>query len=127
MSLSGRRSSTHGAVPATSCAFHLTKIGSRSKMFSSVRARLTLWYTGVLALVLISFALAGYFSLSYTLNRRTDEALGEMANAFGATLANDESDSHRGEANTANTTRGEDGQNGPDETVIEALSQNQFR
>jgi two-component system OmpR family sensor kinase len=93
-------------------------------MFSSVRARLTLWYTGVLALVLITFALAGYFFLSYTLNRRTDDALGEMANAFAATLADDEHDSRAGEANAA---RGEDGSGSPDEAVIEAVSQNQFR
>jgi two-component system OmpR family sensor kinase len=94
-------------------------------MFSSVRARLTLWYTGVLALVLIAFALAGYLFLSYTLNRRTDDALGEMANAFAATLADDERDSHaRGEANAA---RGEDGSSSPAEAVIEAISQYQFR
>jgi two-component system OmpR family sensor kinase len=93
-------------------------------MFSSVRARLTLWYTGVLALVLISFALAGYFFLSLTLNRRTDDALGEMANAFAATLADDERDSHAGEADVA---LGEDRNSSPDEAVMEAVSQNQFR
>src|ERR1700730_10539812 len=93
-------------------------------MFSSVRARLTLWYTGVLALVLISFALAGYFFLSFTLNRRSDDALREVANAFAATLANDETDSHQGEANAA---RSEDAKSGPDEAVKEAVSQNQFR
>jgi heavy metal sensor kinase len=93
-------------------------------MFSSVRARLTLWYMGVLAFVLISFALAGYFFLSYTLNRRTDDALGEMANAFSATLADDERESHVGEADAA---RGEDRSSSPDEVVKEAVSQNQFR
>src|SRR6266850_2832071 len=93
-------------------------------MFSSVRARLTLWYTGMLALALVAFALAGYFSLSYTLNRRTDDALGEMANAFAATLANEEADSHQGEARAI---RGEDVKSTPDEAVKEAVSQNQFR
>jgi heavy metal sensor kinase len=93
-------------------------------MFSSVRARLTLWYTGMLALALVAFALAGYFFLSYTLNRRTDDALGEMANAFAATLANEEADSHQGEANAART---EDAKSTPDEAVKEAVSQNQFR
>jgi two-component system OmpR family sensor kinase len=87
-------------------------------MFSSVRARLTLWYTGALALILIAFAVAGYFFLSYTLNRRTDDALGEMANAFAATLANDEADTHQGEADAKST---------PDDAVKEAVSQNQFR
>jgi heavy metal sensor kinase len=92
-------------------------------MFSSVRARLTLWYTGVLALVLIAFALAGYFFLSFTLNRRTDDALGEMADAFAATLADDGRDSHVGE----DDARGEDGSRSSDEAVIEAVSQNQLR
>jgi heavy metal sensor kinase len=95
-----------------------------AKMFSSVRARLTLWYTGILAIALVAFALAGYFFLSYTLNRRTDDALGEMANAFAATLANEEADSHAGEANAA---RVEDAKSSPDEAVKEAVSQNQFR
>jgi two-component system OmpR family sensor kinase len=93
-------------------------------MFSSVRARLTLWYTGVLALVLITFALAGYFFISFTLNRRTDDALGEMADAFAATLADEARDSHVGEADAAS---GEDGNSSPDEAVIEAVSQNQLR
>jgi heavy metal sensor kinase len=96
-------------------------------MFSSVRARLTLWYTGMLALALVAFSLAGYFFLSYTLNRRTDDALGEMANALAATLANEEADSHAGEPNAANAARGEDAKSSPDEAVKEAVSQNQFR
>jgi heavy metal sensor kinase len=95
-----------------------------AKVFSSVRARLTLWYTGILAIALVAFALAGYFFLSYTLNRRTDDALGEMANAFAATLANEEADSHQGEPKA---TRGEDVKSTPDEAVKEAVSQNQFR
>ena len=33
------------------------------KMFETVRARLTWWYTGVLALVLLVFACAAYFFL----------------------------------------------------------------
>ncbi|HXM33680.1 MAG TPA: HAMP domain-containing protein, partial [Pyrinomonadaceae bacterium] len=96
-------------------------------MFSSVRARLTLWYTGVLAFVLISFALAGYFFLSYTLNRRTDDALGEIANAFAATLASDEADNHQSEASAGSAGRGEEGPTSPNEAVKEAVSQNQFR
>jgi heavy metal sensor kinase len=96
-------------------------------MFSSVRARLTLWYTGMLALALVAFALAGYFFLSFTLNRSTDDALADMANAFAASLADEARDSHQGEANVANAARGEAGSNSTDEAVIEAVSQNQFR
>jgi two-component system OmpR family sensor kinase len=94
-------------------------------MFSSVRARLTLWYTGVLALVLIAFALAAYFFLSHTLDQRTDDALVETANAFAATLAEDERDGDVHDE--ANTARGEGGRTGPDATAIEAVSQNRFR
>jgi two-component system OmpR family sensor kinase len=86
-------------------------------MFSSVRARLTLWYTGMLALTLVAFALAGYLFLSVTLNRRTDEALAEMANAFASTLTDEAHDSYQGE----------DGSRNPIEAVTEAVSQNQFR
>jgi heavy metal sensor kinase len=96
-------------------------------MFSSVRARLTLWYTGMLALALVVFALAGYFFLSFTLDRRTDDALGEMANAFASTLTNEERDSHQGEASAANAPPGENRRARPDEAVIEAVNQNQFR
>src|SRR5258706_10352820 len=96
-------------------------------MFSSVRARLTLWYTGMLALTLVAFALAGYVFLSVTLNRRTDEALAEMANAFASTLADEASYSHQGEANAAKTANGDDVSSNPAEAVIEAVRQNQFR
>ena len=96
-------------------------------MFSSVRARLTLWYTGMLALTLVAFALAGYLFLSVTLNRRTDEALAEMANAFASTFADEARDNHQGEADAASAARSEDAQNNPNEAVIEAVSQNQFR
>src|SRR4030081_2264517 len=115
-SIRARRTSTPGVARATSCASHL-KMGA--KMFSSVRARLTLWDTGILAIALVAFALAGYFFLSYTLNRRTDDALGEMANAFAATLASEEADGHQGEAKAANATRGEDAKSSPDEAVKE--------
>jgi heavy metal sensor kinase len=55
-------------------------------MFDSVRARLTLWYTGVLALVLMLFAVASYFFLARTLNRRTDDSLAEISRAFSETF-----------------------------------------
>lgn len=56
-------------------------------MFDSVRARLTLWYTGVLALVLVVFAVSAYLFLSRTLDRRTDDSLAEMSRAFAETLS----------------------------------------
>lgn len=44
-------------------------------MFDSVRTRLTLWYTGVLALVLIIFCASVYYLLSSKLHKRLDADL----------------------------------------------------
>src|ERR1700730_8756215 len=62
----------------------------------SLRGQLTLWYTGVLALVLIVSAIATYEYLAQTAQQRTDRSLADAANAFISTLiteANDESQS----------------------------------
>lgn len=58
-----------------------------------MRARLTLWYTGVLALVLLLFSLVTYAYLVRAAQQRTDNSLGEAANSFISiisTEANDE-------------------------------------
>src|SRR5713101_2597404 len=55
-------------------------------MFESVRVHLTLWYTAVLALVLIVLALAGYFIFWQDTVRRTDSDLAELSSAFLTTL-----------------------------------------
>jgi heavy metal sensor kinase len=72
-------------------------------MLDSVRARLTLWYTGVLALVLIVFAIASYFFLARTLNRRTDESLAEMSRAFADTLQTEQQELQQSGATNALT------------------------
>ena len=62
----------------------------------SLRGQLTLWYTGVLALVLIAFAVVTYQYLARTAQQRTDRSLADSANAFISTLtteANDENQS----------------------------------
>ena len=43
---------------------------------SSVRNRITLWYSAALALPLIAFALVTYFVFAGTLKERTDAAPG---------------------------------------------------
>ncbi|MBA2341173.1 MAG: HAMP domain-containing protein, partial [Pyrinomonadaceae bacterium] len=48
------------------------------------------WYTGVLALVLVAFAVTSYFFLDHTLDQRTDNSLAEMARAFVSTLATEQ-------------------------------------
>ena len=51
-------------------------------MFSSIRVKLTLWYTVVLALIVIVFSGLVYFSFIRVLRTETDTNLVEMANNF---------------------------------------------
>ncbi len=55
-------------------------------MLDSVRSRLTLWYTAVLALVLVILALITYFIFWRSTVRRTDANLAELSDAFLVTL-----------------------------------------
>src|SRR5713226_7715874 len=55
-------------------------------MLDSVRIRLTLWYTGVLTLVLIVLALITYFIFWRSTLQRTDVNLSELSEAFLTTL-----------------------------------------
>jgi heavy metal sensor kinase len=55
-------------------------------MLESVRVRLTLWYTAVLALAMVALALAGYFAFWRDTVQRTDGDLAELCNAFLITL-----------------------------------------
>src|SRR5690242_12832488 len=55
-------------------------------MFDSVRFRLTLWYTGVLALVLACLSLGTYWLVRRTTERRTFISLAEISEGFLTTL-----------------------------------------
>jgi two-component system OmpR family sensor kinase len=58
-----------------------------------MRARLTLWYTGVMALTLVLFSLLAYTYLGRAAQQRTDYSLAEAANSVISTInteANDE-------------------------------------
>jgi two-component system OmpR family sensor kinase len=55
-------------------------------MLESVRVRLTLWYAGVLALVLVVLAFATYFILRESTAKRADSNLAELADGFLTTL-----------------------------------------
>lgn len=59
------------------------------KIFGSVRARLTFWYTSVFALVLIVFALSAYAFLAHTVEQETDATLAFMASEFAASFAHE--------------------------------------
>lgn len=58
-------------------------------MLDSVRVRLTLWYTGLLAVFLVLLSLATYFIFWRSTLQRTDSGLAELAEAF-LTTANAE-------------------------------------
>jgi len=58
-------------------------------MFESVRARLTLWYVSVLAIVLIAFCLGVYALLSRALYARVDESLVALLEITIKSLTND--------------------------------------
>ncbi len=55
-------------------------------MFDSVRIRLTLWYVGVLALVLLAFSVGVYALLARSLNERLDNGLRDSLEAMGTSL-----------------------------------------
>ncbi|MDQ2937397.1 MAG: heavy metal sensor histidine kinase [Acidobacteriota bacterium] len=82
----------------------------RATLFSSMRARLTFWYTAVLALVLIIFAVSTYSYLARAARQRTDDSLLDTANSFIADL-----NSELGDGNQ------------PDDAVIEASRGFHFR
>ena len=58
-------------------------------MFESVRARLTLWYVSVLALVLVAFSFGVYALLSDALYARVDDGLRAVVEITTKSLSND--------------------------------------
>lgn len=90
-------------------------------MFNSVRARLTLWYTGVLALVLAAFATAAYLFLTHAFSSRMDTSLAEMARAFDETVRTEEQEIREGLEPLPGGAMLEDA------AVIEATSEYHFR
>src|SRR4051812_28604093 len=58
----------------------------RAAVLDSMRSRLNLWYTGVLALVLIVFAAAAYAYLARAARERTDQLLADDARSLALNL-----------------------------------------
>lgn len=63
----------------------------KTTLLSSMRVRLTFWYTGVLALVLLIFAFATYSYLARAARQRTDDSLSDTLTSF---IANFNSELH---------------------------------
>ncbi len=61
-------------------------------MFTSIRARLTLWYVGVLALSIITFALATYLLVARNLDDTINKSLEEIGRSIEADLKKEEAD-----------------------------------
>lgn len=72
-------------------------------MFSSVKIRLTIWYAGVLALVLVAFAFAAYFFLAAQIRQLTDENLRELARGFTNTAQREYADAQSEDEETTKT------------------------
>jgi heavy metal sensor kinase len=81
-------------------------------IFSSIRIKLTLWYIGVLALILFAFAGAAYSVFIQALENETDENLVEIARSLVGSI-------------TSEVARGEHAV--PDERMVEVLNDYRFR
>jgi two-component system OmpR family sensor kinase len=70
-------------------------------VFDSMRSRLTLWYTGVLALMLVVFAAAAYAYLARAVRERTDRSRADTAHSlasnFAAEFEEDQTDANAAE------------------------------
>jgi heavy metal sensor kinase len=58
-------------------------------MLHSVRARLTLWYTAILGLVLITFSTISYVLIAREIRSATDRALANTAREFASAFSNE--------------------------------------
>src|SRR2546423_10950969 len=58
-------------------------------MFHSVRSRLTLWYTAILALVLITFGSISYLLLAREIRAATDDSIAETGRELAAAFSRD--------------------------------------
>src|SRR5919205_1985141 len=63
-------------------------------MFDSVRARLTLWYAGVLALSLIAFAILIYYAAAAIFHERQDESLRSTAQTVASAYIEEFEEAH---------------------------------
>jgi heavy metal sensor kinase len=61
-------------------------------MLDTMRARLTFWYTGVLALVIVIFAVATYAYLARAARLRTDQSLADTANSLISNFSSESND-----------------------------------
>jgi two-component system OmpR family sensor kinase len=69
-----------------------------NRMLDSIRVRLTLWYTLVLAFVLVLLAVFTYFVYRRNISQRTDSNLTELSDAFATTFTAELADTNGSDA-----------------------------
>lgn len=82
-------------------------------MFSSIRVKLTLWYIGVLTLIIIAFAAAAYSLFVRVLRDEINENIKEMASNVVTSAKGEQEDAEKRRA--------------PDKIIAEALREFRFR
>src|SRR5213078_959386 len=87
-----RTPQTQGTIAFRRAIAPRPHLQSGRTMLDSVRVRLTLWYTAVLALVLIALSTITYFIFWRSTVQRTDVNLAELSEAFLTTLDAEVSD-----------------------------------
>ena len=70
-------------------------MNAKATILGSMQARLTFWYTGVLALVLLMFAVSTYLYLARAARQRTDDSLSDTASSFISNFNSELSDEHQ--------------------------------
>src|SRR4051812_25215437 len=71
-----------------------------------MRSRLTLWYTGVLALVLVVFTAAAYAYLARAARERTDQSLADTAHSLVSNFTAEYEEDQAGDAAAEEVARG---------------------
>lgn len=70
-------------------------MNAKATILGSMQARLTFWYTGVLALVLLIFAVSTYLYLARAARQRTDDSLSDTTSSFISNFNSELSDEHQ--------------------------------
>jgi two-component system, OmpR family, sensor kinase len=88
-------------------------MGGAARMLSSVRIRLTLWYTGAMAVILVVLASVTYFVIRQNVGKRTNAQAVELADTFLSTV-----NAEMGDATKPDSL---------DDGVAAAISEHRFR
>jgi heavy metal sensor kinase len=74
-------------------------------IFDTIRIRLALWFTAILALALLIFVFSAYFFLDYTLRRQADRTLRELSNSFADVIESEDKEESAADSTGLNAAR----------------------